>query len=156
MRPRISRRFVTLLALALTACTSLPPGPTAPPAQTPPPAPTPAVSPGGIASLTLPALLADPLAADGAVVRISGAYWSDGRDQYLADALLESYPPQVGGDRVLLFGEVPANVQARLETTRGQPGVAFVTWGFVEVTGTFTASEGRADPFIEIMEIAVP
>ena len=67
----------------------------------------------------------------------------------LCSLVLESYPPQCGGAAVNLTGGFPADVLAALESTT-EPGQA--TWGWADVTGTFTLAGG---PAIEISRIRV-
>lgn len=100
-------------------------------------------------------LLRDGPAADGQLVTVRAGYWSNGADQFLADAFLESYPPQIPAERLRLEGEMPAEVLAGLDSTAGKPGFAFVAWGSVEVTGIFHAERGPVAPFLEIRAAAL-
>jgi len=123
--------------------------PTAPPATGEPASPAP-LGPSDVATL-----LANQLAADGQLASVRAGYWSNGADQFLADAFLESYPPQIPAERLRLEGEMPAEVLAGLESTAGRPGFAFVAWGWVEVTGIFHAERGPVAPSLEIRAAAL-
>lgn len=152
---------LVLLSLVLAACAAATGG-TASPAAVPSPSPTespPATgepaSPAPLGPSDVATLLANQLAADGRLVTVRAGYWSNGADQFLADAFLESYPPQIPAERLRLEGEMPAEVLAGLDSTAGRPGFAFVAWGWVEVTGLFHAERGPAAPFLEIRAAAL-
>ncbi len=129
------------LAIVLVAC-----GPAASPSNAP--APSAPVDPGP--AIDTDALLASAAAKDGQPVHVTGFVLITDRAR-LCSVVLESYPPQCGGAAVNLTGEFPVDVLAALDTT-SEPGLAPATWGWVEVTGTFTLAGG---PAIQISEIRV-
>jgi hypothetical protein len=131
-------------ALLLAACSSASPSPS--------PAPTADVPAG---PLTVGQLLSTPAAFDGRLVIVRTGYWSrGGAEQYLTDGFLESYPPQPM-QTLLLVGDLPDDVAARLDSTEGEPGLAFAVWGQVEALGVFHAAAGAAEPWLELREIRI-
>jgi hypothetical protein len=103
---------------------------------------------------TTPAVLADQAALDGSLIAVSGFFTTDGTTHLVCDAILESYPPQCGGATIVVLGTIPAAALALLETP-DDPNLARVSWGSVEVRGTFHAAAGGARPTIELTEIRV-
>lgn len=140
---RLLHRAATAAALAivLVAC-----GSAASPSNAP--APSAPVDPGP--AIDTDALMASAAARDGQPVHVTGFVLITDRAR-LCSVVLESYPPQCGGAAVNLTGEFPADVLAALDTT-SEPGLAPATWGWVDVTGTFTLAGG---PAIQISEIRV-
>ena len=131
-------------AVLLTACSSSRPSLS--------PTPTPDVPAG---PLTVGQLLSTPAAFDGRLVIVRTGYWSrGGAEQYLTDGFLESYPPQPM-QTLPLVGDLPDDVAARLDSTAGEPGLAFAVWGQVEALGVFHAAAGAAEPWLELREIRV-
>jgi hypothetical protein len=129
------------LAVVLVACGSVPPPSNAP-------APSAPVDPGP--AIDTNALMASAAAKDGQLVHVTGFVLITDQVR-LCSVVLESYPPQCGGATVNLTGEVPADVVAALDKTT-EPGLAQASWGWVDVTGTFTVAGG---PAIQISEIRV-
>ncbi len=137
---------LALLALLLGACAGQA---AAPPSA--PPSSGPSSDPG--AAIDVDALLKDPGAKDGQVVRVTGNFLADEGSAQLCALLMESYPPQCGGG-VRLTGEVPADTLAVLDTTK-EPELKKMWWGYVTVTGTFRASGANGQPVIELSEISL-
>ena len=137
---------LALLALLLSACAGQAAGPPAAPASS-----GPSSDPG--AAIDVDALLKDPGAKDGQVVRVTGNFLADEASAQLCALLMESYPPQCGGG-VRLTGEVPADTLAVLDTTK-EPELKKMWWGYVTVTGTFRASGANGQPVIELSEISL-
>jgi hypothetical protein len=105
---------------------------------------------------SLAALLSDPLAlVEGRPVTLRATLWTSGDETYLCSSLAESYPPQCGQPRLPLEGVMPDDVRRALESTAGQPGLAQVAWGEVEVTGRLDLSDGPTEPRLAIEGIRV-
>ncbi|MDF2734988.1 MAG: hypothetical protein K0S97_1611 [Chloroflexota bacterium] len=150
-RPMAGLWLVALLALLLSACAGAASSPPASRAPSAPSASAPGSDPG--AAIDVGALLEDPGAKDGQVVRVTGSFLADAGSAQLCAVLMESYPPQCGGG-VRLTGEVPADTLAVLDTTT-EPDLKKMWWGYVTVTGTFRASGANGQPVIELGEISL-
>jgi hypothetical protein len=124
--------------------------PTSPAAST---ATAPIGTPGSTAPVeaTLTQLVEDGASFDGRRVLVSGSYVGTPQGQVLCELLLESYPPQAGGAMVQLAGQMPQEVLDLLESTADEPGMAPVTWGQVDVIGTYRAAQGA----LEIEQVRV-
>jgi len=129
------------LAVLIAAC-----GTATPPSIAP--MPSAPVDPGP--AIDTDALMASAAAKDGQPVHVTGFVLITDQAR-LCSVVLESYPPQCGGATVNLTGEFPADVVAALDKTT-EPGLAPATWGWVDVTGTFTLAGG---PTIRISGIRV-
>ena len=143
-----------VLGIAVAACGGA--------APSGPPASAAASNPGAAGSgdpgraILIDDLLADPTAADGTVVRVTGNFLADEEHGARICALMmESYPPQCGGGSIRITGEVPAATLAKLSTTT-EPGLDKAWWGYIVATGTFHAT-GAADggPSLELGEIVL-
>jgi hypothetical protein len=118
--------------------------PSSPPAPEPPtPGPTSAST--DAAQVELVQLVDDGAAWDGRRVRVIGSYVGTSDSQVLAEMLAESYPPQAGGATVDLLGTMPPEIAAQLESTADDPGSELVTWGTIEVIGTYRAALGAIE-----------
>ena len=138
---------LAILALTLAACSTTLPGQSpSPGASTPTPS-------GAIGTFSVDQVLADQAAIDGRRIIVRAGYYSrGGAGQFLVSGYLESYPPQPMLP-LLLVGDVPQDVLARLETTAGKPGLALVVWGEVEALGVFHAERGPAAAWFELESI---
>ena len=101
--------------------------------------------------MTLTELVEDAAAYDGKRVIVSGSFVGTPQGQVLSELLLESYPPQAGGATIELAGQLPQEVLDVLESTSDEPDLVPVTWGQVEVIGTFRAEAGA----LEVEQIRV-
>lgn len=96
------------------------------------------------------ALMADPEEFDGELVEVSGFYFTEGEEQYLAAVLMESFPPQIHEDQsIRLRGDLPEEVQNSLDT--GEPAAPETRWGSVTVVGEIEVSDGIV--YLDIQEI---
>ena len=135
------------IALTLAACSVGSPRPSPSPGGG---TPTP---PDALGPLSIDQVLADQLALDGRRILVRAGYYSQGgAGQSLVSGYLESYPPQPMLP-LLLVGDVPPDVLARLETTAGKPGFALVVWGEVEAIGVFHAERGPAAAWFALESI---
>jgi len=91
---------------------------------------------------------------DGRPVRVKGFLLVTRAGASMCSLLLESYPPQCGGG-VQVTGEIPADVAVGLEKTT-DPGLAQAMWGWVEVAGTFEASDDRGSIALSEIRLAAP
>jgi len=105
-------------------------------------------------AVDLDTLIADA-ALDGQSVTTRGTFLATGDGAQLCSLLMESYPPQCGGASVRIVGEVPADVLAAMDSTKGEPDLAQATWGFVDVTGTYRANGAGGGPTIELATITL-
>jgi len=148
-RLRIARLVVALatVALTLTACSVGLPG------QSPSPGGSTPTPSNPLGTFLVDQVLADQVALDGRRILVRAGYYSrGGAEQFLVSGYLESYPPQPMLP-LLLVGDVPPDVLARLETTAGKPGFALVVWGEVEAIGVFHAERGPAAAWLELESI---
>jgi hypothetical protein len=136
-----------LSAFLLAACGSASPPPSAPTALSP--APT-----APAAAIDVDALVAGAPGLDGRPVRVKGFLLVTRAGASMCSLLLESYPPQCGGG-VQVTGEIPADVAVGLEKTT-DPGLAQAMWGWVEVAGTFEASDDRGSIALSEIRLAAP
>lgn len=165
-RQLVAASYSTLLTLTLIGCASATPSrpasqsPASPLASAPASA-SPSVSASGPAPsatlgpvVTVEELVADLSATDGDRVRVDGFFLATGNEAQLCSVVLESYPPQCGGATVRVTGQVPADVLDGLFKTQ-EPELAQAAWGWVIVTGTFTAAgpDGRPTLAIERIEL---
>lgn len=137
--------LILLLTLLLSACGA---GSASPSGASPSVAPRPPAT-----AIDTDTLLGDP-SLDGKPVRVAGFFLAVGDTAQLCSVVLESYPPQCGGGAVRITGEVPADVLDALDSTT-DPALAKVTWGQVEVTGTFRLNGAGGAPTIELASIRV-
>ena len=140
------RSFVLIMTLlaVVAAC-----GPSPQSTDTPtgtPPAVVGAFDPAGA--------FAQGAALDGQTVTITGFFLADGSLAQLCSAVLESYPPQCGGPAITVVGEAPADELAKL-TKPTEPGMANVSWGTAEVTGTYAGPGSGVQPTITISSFRV-
>ena len=136
-----------LSAFLLAACGSASPPPSAPTALSPAPS-APATA------IDVDALVAGAPGLDGRPVRVKGFLLVTRAGASMCSLLLESYPPQCGGG-VQVTGEIPADVAVGLEKTT-DPGLAQAMWGWVEVAGTFEASDDRGSIALSEIRLAAP
>jgi hypothetical protein len=136
-----------LSAFLLAACGSASPPPSAPTALSPAPS-------APAAAIDVDALVAGAPGLDGRPVRVKGFLLVTRAGASMCSLLLESYPPQCGGG-VQVTGEIPADVAVGLEKTT-DPGLAQAMWGWVEVAGTFEASDGRGSIALSEIRLAAP
>ena len=104
--------------------------------------------------ITVDVLAADPAGLDGQTVRVAGYLLATDEGADLCSLLRESYPPQCGGG-VRVTGEIPGDVVAGLDKT-SEPDLARAMWGWVEVTGTFDASDSGGTIAISEIRLAAP
>lgn len=136
-----------LSAFLLAACGSASPPPSAPTALSPAPS-------APAAPIDVDALVAGAPGLDGRPVRVKGFLLVTRAGASMCSLLLESYPPQCGGG-VQVTGEIPADVAVGLEKTT-DPGLAQAMWGWVEVAGTFEASDDRGSIALSEIRLAAP
>jgi hypothetical protein len=136
-----------LSAFLLAACGSASPPPSAPTALSPAPS-------APAAAIDVDALVAGAPGLDGRPVRVKGFLLVTRAGASMCSLLLESYPPQCGGG-VQVTGEIPADVAVGLEKTT-DPGLAQAMWGWVEVAGTFEASDDRGSIALSEIRLAAP
>ena len=136
-----------LSAFLLAACGSASPPPSAPTALSPAPS-------APAAAIDVDSLVAGAPGLDGRPVRVKGFLLVTRAGASMCSLLLESYPPQCGGG-VQVTGEIPADVAVGLEKTT-DPGLAQAMWGWVEVAGTFEASDGRGSIALSEIRLAAP
>jgi hypothetical protein len=136
-----------LSAFLLAACGSASPPPSAPTALSPAPS-------APAAAIDVDALVAGAPGLDGRRVRVKGFLLVTRAGASMCSLLLESYPPQCGGG-VQVTGEIPADVAVGLEKTT-DPGLAQAMWGWVEVAGTFEASDDRGSIALSEIRLAAP
>ena len=136
-----------LSAFLLAACGSASPPPSAPTALSPAPS-------APVAAIDVDALVAGAPGLDGRPVRVEGFLLVTRAGASMCSLLLESYPPQCGGG-VQVTGEIPADVAVGLEKTT-DPGLAQAMWGWVEVAGTFEASDDRGSIALSEIRLAAP
>ena len=131
----------------LAACGSASPPPSAPTGLTPAPS-------APAAAIDVDSLVAGAPGLDGRPVRVKGFLLVTRAGASMCSLLLESYPPQCGGG-VQVTGEIPADVAVGLEKTT-DPGLAQAMWGWVEVAGTFEASDDRGSIALSEIRLAAP
>jgi hypothetical protein len=136
-----------LSAFLLAACGSASPPPSAPTGLTPAPS-------APAAAIDVDSLVAGAPGLDGRRVRVKGFLLVTRAGASMCSLLLESYPPQCGGG-VQVTGEIPADVAVGLEKTT-DPGLAQAMWGWVEVAGTFEASDDRGSIALSEIRLAAP
>jgi hypothetical protein len=102
-------------------------------------------------------LVADLAGVDGTTVTTNAFLLITDDGARLCGIVMESYPPQCGGQTIHLLGEVPADVFDALDRT-DDPTLAQARWGYVEVTGLLDAagSDGAPTLTVESIRIAQP
>jgi hypothetical protein len=132
----------------LAACSSTP-------APSAPSSPAPSVAPSApAAAISIDELVAGAAGLDGQPVRVKGFVLVTDAGASMCSMLLESYPPQCGGG-LRLTGQIPAVVAEGLDKTT-EPGLAQAMWGWVEVAGTFEASDGGGAIALSEIRLAAP
>jgi hypothetical protein len=120
-----------------------------------PPSTAPSVAPSSpSAAIDVDTLLAGAAGLEGQPVRVKGFILVTEAGASMCSLLLESYPPQCGGG-VLVTGEIPADVAVGLEKTT-DPGLTRAMWGWVEVAGTFEASDAGGSIALSEVRLAAP
>jgi hypothetical protein len=151
---------LALVAAVLAACSGTAASPTAtldPAATARPSVLLPTSVPGsGLPPVAdLPWLQSFGDAVDGMTLLVKGSYYQSGVQQLLCDAMLQSYPPMPGGNRLLLTGTLPTSITQQLASTRGDPSMAQATWGEVEVIGVYHAANGSTAASMEMQSVRV-
>jgi hypothetical protein len=99
--------------------------------------------------------VANQQALNGQAVLVRGFLIADARGARLCSVILESYPPQCGGEAIVVRGGIPPAVFADLESTADEPDLAQVAWGTVDIAGLLAADPGGEAPVLEIGDIRV-